>query len=55
MEDLSEPGRRVLCGGSKPFSGDVRDGADENGLNYLGLIAEMDPPREESKQAVAEC
>lgn len=31
------------------------DVADENGLNYLGLIAEMDPPREESKQAVAEC
>ena len=29
--------------------------ADENGLNFLGLIAMMDPPREESKAAVAEC
>ena len=29
--------------------------ADENGLNFLGLIAMMDPPREESKAAAAEC
>ncbi len=29
--------------------------ANENGLNFLGLIAMMDPPREESKAAVAEC
>ena len=29
--------------------------ADENGLTFLGLIAMMDPPREESKAAVAEC
>ena len=50
VEELSEQGLRVLC-----FAGDVLDVADENGLNYLGLIAEMDPPREESKQAVAEC
>ena len=28
---------------------------DENNLLFLGLIAMMDPPREESKQAVAEC
>ena len=28
---------------------------DENGLDFLGLIAMMDPPREESKAAVAEC
>ena len=55
VEELSEQGLRVLCFASKTFSGDVLDVADENGLNYLGLIAEMDPPREESKQAVAEC
>ena len=29
--------------------------ADENELNFLGLIAMMDPPREESKASVAEC
>lgn len=28
---------------------------DENKLEYLGLMAEMDPPREESAQAVADC
>ena len=28
---------------------------DENNLTFLGLIAMMDPPREESKAAVAEC
>ncbi len=28
---------------------------DENGLIFLGLIAMMDPPREESKSAVLEC
>ena len=28
---------------------------DENHLIFLGLIAMMDPPREESKAAVAEC
>ena len=28
---------------------------DENHLVFLGLIAMMDPPREESKAAVEEC
>ena len=28
---------------------------DENDMTFLGLIAMMDPPREESKDAVAEC
>ncbi len=28
---------------------------DEKHLVFLGLIAMMDPPREESKAAVAEC
>ena len=31
------------------------DRIDENGYQFLGLIAMMDPPREESKAAVAEC
>ena len=37
----------------------IRDSAigleDENDLQFLGLIAMMDPPREESKAAVGEC
>lgn len=55
VEELSEQGLRVLCFAAKPFSGDTIQAEDENGLTYLGLIAEMDPPRVESKQAVAEC
>ena len=31
------------------------DRINENGYQFLGLIAMMDPPREESKAAVAEC
>lgn len=55
VEELSEQGLRVLCFAAKEFSGEALDISDENDLTYLGLIAEMDPPREESKQAVAEC
>ena len=55
VEELSKQGLRVLCFATKPFSGDTLSVEDENDLTYLGLIAEMDPPREESKQAVAEC
>ena len=55
VEELSEQGLRVLCFAAKPFGGDTIQAEDENGLTYLGLIAEMDPPRVESKQAVAEC
>ena len=55
VEELSEQGLRVLCFAAKSFAGDTIQAEDENGLTYLGLIAEMDPPRVESKQAVAEC
>ena len=55
VEELSEQGLRVLCFAAKPFAGDTIQAEDENELTYLGLIAEMDPPRVESKQAVAEC
>ncbi|WP_298481888.1 cation-translocating P-type ATPase [uncultured Ruminococcus sp.] len=55
VEQLSEQGLRVLCFAAKEFSGDTLSVEDENDLTYLGLIAEMDPPRVESKQAVAEC
>ena len=52
---LSRQGLRVLCFGSKPFDGSTISAEDEDDLQYLGLIAMMDPPRPESKQAVAEC
>ncbi len=55
VEQLSQQGLRVLCFAAKEFAGDSLDINDENELNYLGLIAMMDPPRVESKQAVAEC
>lgn len=54
-EELSEQGLRVLCFAEKTFCGEALDATDENDLTYLGLIAEMDPPRKESGQAVAEC
>lgn len=54
--DLSDQGLRVLAFARKilpaerPLTFD-----DEKDLEYLGMIAEMDPPREESAQAVADC
>ena len=31
------------------------DFSDESDFEFLGLVAEMDPPREESAQAVTDC
>ena len=53
---LSDSGLRVLgfamkrIGSEKSLSFD-----DEYDLEYIGLMAEMDPPRTESAQAVADC
>ena len=55
VEELSSQGLRVLCFAYKKYNSTSIDLEDENGLDYLGLIAMMDPPRAESKQAVAEC
>lgn len=55
VEQLSKQGLRILCFACKEFEGDEITVDDENGLEYMGLIAMMDPPREESAQAVAEC
>lgn len=54
-DELSKKGLRLLCFAYKEFSGESIDIDDEYNLNYIGLIAMMDPPRIESKQAVAEC
>lgn len=55
-QDFSMEGLRVLAFAYR----DIPDkhlltAEDENHLVFLGLIAMMDPPREESKTAVAEC
>ena len=55
VEELSSQGLRVLCFAYKRFNSTEIGLEDENGLDYMGLIAMMDPPRAESRQAVAEC
>lgn len=54
--EFSRDGLRVLAFAYKKIE-DHKDISvdDENDLTFLGLIAMMDPPREESKAAVEEC
>lgn len=54
-ESFSTEGLRVLAFACRRVENTEVGLDDENGLNFLGLIAMMDPPREESKTAVAEC
>ena len=54
-EELSKQGLRILCFASKKYNNNEININDEYELNFLGLIAEMDPPRVESAQAVEEC
>ena len=54
-EEFSSQGLRVLAFGCRTVESTAVNLEDENGLNFLGLIAMMDPPREESKAAVREC
>ena len=53
--ELSQQGLRVLAFGKRMLTAPAIGLEDENDLQFLGLIAMMDPPREESKAAVAEC
>ena len=57
--DLSNSGLRVLGFAMKKMDQEGFDGKidfdDEYDLEYIGLMAEMDPPRTESAQAVADC
>ena len=54
--DLSNSGLRVLGFAMKHFDNDTElSFDDEYDLEYIGLMAEMDPPRKESAQAVADC
>ena len=54
-EQFSNEGLRVLAFACRRVDSTAVSLADENGLNFLGLIAMLDPPREESKAAAAEC
>ena len=54
-ERFSEEGLRVLAFACRPVERPSVSLGDEDSLDLLGLIAMMDPPREESKQAVAAC
>jgi len=54
-ETLSAQGLRLLAFAYKEISSPDITLDDENNLNFMGIIAMIDPPREESKQAVAEC
>lgn len=54
--EFSRGGLRVLAFAYKELKGQEALGMeDEQDLVFLGLISMMDPPREESKAAVAEC
>lgn len=54
--DFSRNGLRVLAFAYKKVEDGFAPGTDdENDMVFLGLISMMDPPREESTAAVAEC
>jgi len=52
--ELSEQGLRVLAYACKKHTDSV-SADDENNLEFIGLSAMMDPPREEVKEAVEKC
>ena len=54
-DKLSMEGLRLLAFAYKEIESPQVGLEDENDLIFMGLIAMMDPPREESKAAVAEC
>ena len=54
-EAFSQEGLRVLAFACRPVEDTAVTLDDEDHLTFLGLVAMMDPPREESKAAVAEC
>ena len=54
-QEFSEQGLRVLAFGYKETADDQQLTLDEeNHLIFIGLVSMIDPPREESKEAVAE-
>ncbi|KAK8056967.1 potassium/sodium efflux P-type ATPase [Apiospora rasikravindrae] len=69
MDEFASLGQRVLAIASRPWEGiyeektsandtekdDALRGRVESGLNLLGLVGIYDPPRRETKPAIAEC
>ena len=54
--EFSQNGLRVLAFAYKEIQEERELSLDdEEGLTFLGLVAMMDPPREESKEAVSRC
>lgn len=51
----ADNGLRVLGFAYKEFGGDTISLEDESDLTFVGLVSLMDPPRVESKDAVAKC
>ena len=54
-QEYSEQGLRVLAFAQKEVTDTQISREDENHLHFIGLMAMMDPPREESRLAVEEC
>lgn len=54
IESLSAQGLRVLAFAERKFDGDEPSFGDEKDFTLLGLVAMIDPPREETAQAVAD-
>lgn len=55
-QTFSADGLRVLAIAYKERKGDhAIDAKDEKGLTFVGLLAMMDPPRKESREAVESC
>lgn len=54
-ENFSNEGLRVLAFVYKEVNSTKVNEDDENDYTFVGLAAMMDPPREESKQAVEDC
>lgn len=54
-EDYANNGLRVLGFAYKDYKGTQITLDDENELTFIGLVSLMDPPRVESKDAVAKC
>jgi Ca2+-transporting ATPase len=58
LEILASEGMRVLAVAEKAWTGDKRElslSDLEGGLTLLGLVAMLDPPREEAVRAIAAC